>query len=179
MDLIALLRQLLNLPEATEQELHAALSSLHEQSQKAGVAVPAAFEQIAALKTEADKQTVDLTQYVPIQTVTSMQEQIAALSSEINQTKANTLIEAALKSGKLLPAQRQWAEDLAKTNLAALQSFIDGAPQVAALTGQQTTTAIGQTDKAAALTQEQKSVADALGYSESEYRTVVLGEKSE
>lgn len=95
-----------------------------------------ATAQIAALTAAAGKP--DPAQYVPIGVVAELQQQVAALSAQHAGREVDEIVQAALTAGKLLPAQESWARDLGKSNVAALKSFIESAPRVAALTGQQT-----------------------------------------
>jgi phage I-like protein len=90
--------------------------------------------EIAALKT----QTPDLAKYVPVETVTQLQTQIADLSTRLNQAELDDVIEVALSSGKLLPTMETWARELGKSNLAALKDYVAKNPAIAALSGNQT-----------------------------------------
>lgn len=95
-----------------------------------------ATAQIAALTAAAGKP--DPAKYVPIDVVSDLQRQVAALSEQTAGREVDEIVQTALTAGKLLPAQESWARDLGKSNLAALKSFIESAPKVAALTGNQT-----------------------------------------
>ncbi len=109
---------------ATEEEALAALTALtagHET-------------QVAALKSA----TPDLSKFVPIETMTELRNQVVTLTASLNATQIDDLVEVALSSGKLLPAQETWARDLGKSNLAALTGYLDTAQPVAALTSTQT-----------------------------------------
>ena len=90
--------------------------------------------EIAALKSA----TPDLSRFVPVETMTELRNQVAALSAKLNGKEVDDLVEVALTSGKLLPAQESWARDLGKSNLAALTAYLDTAQPVAALSGTQT-----------------------------------------
>lgn len=106
-----LLQQLFGLPEASEEELKAALSALL-QAKPQSVALSAdVFTQlaekdnrIAALSAQSGKP--DLTQYAPVALVQELQGQLAALTAERAADKGSELITAALSAGKLLPAQK-------------------------------------------------------------------------
>jgi phage I-like protein len=90
--------------------------------------------QIAALKT----QTPDPAKFVPVETVAVLQGQIADLSTRLNQSELDDVIQAALTSGKLIPAMEGWARDLGKADLAQLKAYIEKNPAIAALSGNQT-----------------------------------------
>lgn len=80
----------------------------------------------------------DPAQYVPIAVVTDMHTRIAALSSQVTGRELDEVVQDALKAGKLLPPQEAWARSLGQSNLAALKSFLETAPAIAALNGNQT-----------------------------------------
>ena len=88
---------------------------------------------IAALSAQSGKP--DLTQYAPVALVQELQGQLAALTAERAADKGSELITAALSAGKLLPAQKEWAEGVLKQEggLAFLSGYIDNAQPVAAL----------------------------------------------
>ncbi|PVX80046.1 phage protease [Paraburkholderia unamae] len=92
--------------------------------------------QIAALTAAAGKP--DPSKYVPLSALTDLQSQVAVLTSQVAGRELDEVIEAALTAGKLLPTQEAWARELGKSNLGALKSFVESAPKLAALTGQQT-----------------------------------------
>ncbi|WP_066568057.1 phage protease [Snodgrassella sp. CFCC 13594] len=185
MDLVALLRQVFQTPEATEDEMKAALSALIEKQKQQPVALSAVFDElqtrdtkIAALTADGGKQP-DPAKFVSVEVMKDLQTQIAALSAQINGDKASTVIADALASGKLLPAQKDWAAGLAKTEggLAQLTAYLGTVTPVAALGGTQTATQPPAGDKTVALTAEQTAAAKMLGMSDVEYRTQVLEQK--
>ena len=120
----------LGLPETTaEADAIAGVAALKAKADAATV-------EIAALKT-GGATAPDPSKYVPIGIVQDMQTQLAALSGRLVDDEAGRVIEQAIASGKLVEGQRQWAADLGKTNLAALKSYVDTAPAIAALAGMQ------------------------------------------
>lgn len=148
----------LGLPEATSEE--AAITAV--------AALRAKADQVTGLQTEVaalKAATPDPAQYVPIATMQSLQTEVAALRTQVQTGEAAQVIDAAVKDGKLLPAQREWAETLGKTNLAALKSFIATAPKIAPADGQrQTSGDPTQGDKGAAgLTATELAVCKAMG----------------
>lgn len=90
--------------------------------------------EITALKSAAP----DLSKFVPVETMTELRNQVATLTASLNGKTVDDLVEVALSSGKLLPAQESWARDLGKSNLVALTAYLDTAQAVTALTGTQT-----------------------------------------
>ncbi|HEZ3875939.1 TPA: hypothetical protein WIB97_001224, partial [Neisseria meningitidis] len=123
---------------------------------------------IAALTAQTAKP--DLTKYAPISVVQELQSKVAALTAKQEADKGNELITAALTSGKLLPAQKEWAEGVLKQpgGLAFLTGFIENAQPVAALAGSQTG-GKAPDERVAALTAEEAAAAKMLGMSGEEF----------
>ena len=90
--------------------------------------------QVAALKA----QSPDPAKFVPVETMQQLQTQVASVTSRLNAGEVADVVEAALTAGKLLPAQKEWAVELGKSNLAALKSYVEKTPAIAALGGMQT-----------------------------------------
>lgn len=128
MELLKKLLAALGLPETTaEGDAIAAVAALKAKAD-------GAENQIAALKAA----TPDPAKFVPVETMQAMQGQIAALSARINDDEAGRLIEGAIAEGKLSEAQREWAQALGKSDIAALRAYVASAPAIAALKGMQT-----------------------------------------
>lgn len=163
--ILELLRKLLGLADtATEAEILEALTQSVGQLPKDGEGNDAATaslsrlitlhqsqstsltnkdQEIAALKTAASVAALksgqpDLTKYVPIEAVQTMQTELAALTAKVNGGEVSTLIEEAIKDGKLPMSMKAWAEGVGKQDVAALKSYIDNAAPIAALTKLQT-----------------------------------------
>lgn len=182
-EILNLLREAFNLPNATEQQLQTALTALL-QTKPADVALSSAFtliseqsKRIGALTAQAGNP--DPSKLVPIETMRALQEQIAALSAQINHNQSAQVIENAIAQGKLLPAQQQWATNLAATpeGLAQLKSYLETMPAITSLTAQsgQQSMANAKAGNLAALSSEDKAAAKALGYSETEYQELMKG----
>ncbi len=131
-------------PEVNEtlKKLLAALGLAETTAEGDAIAAVAALKakadgadtQIAALKAAAP----DPAKFVPVETMQAMQGQIAALSARINDDEAGRLIETAIGEGKLSEPQREWAQALGKSDIAALRAYVASAPAIAALKGMQT-----------------------------------------
>lgn len=178
-DILKLLRQLFKMPDANETQLQAALTAL-AASQPAEVALSAVFttlseqtQKIAALSAQAGNP--DPAKLVPIELMQSLHQQVAVLTAQLQNKDKTEVIDKALSEGKLLPAQKQWATDLAATpaGLAQLKSYLDTVPGVAVLSGEQQGAANAAAEKTITLTSEDKEAAKALGYSETEYLEIV------
>ncbi|HRD35076.1 MAG TPA: phage protease [Rhodocyclaceae bacterium] len=140
---------------------------------------------VAALKTRADQAqsqlaalsaaTPDPAKFVPIAVVQGLQSNLAALSDRLNSREVDEVVEAALSAGKLLPAQKDWATDLGKSNLAALKQFVATAHPIAALAGTQTGGAAPGGADGNAQTDAQLAVCRALGLSADEFTKAKMG----
>lgn len=173
-----LLQQLLGLPEADEAQLTAALTALLAAKPQTVALNAELFAQLAekdqriAALSAQQPAAPDLTRYAPVSVVQDLQNQIAALTAQRDADKGAELIQAALSAGKLLPAQKEWAENVLKqpNGLAFLTGFIENAQPVAALN--QTQTAAQNVSgglNVAALTVEEAAAAKMLGMSHAEF----------
>lgn len=120
--------------EATDDELKQAAAALLAKAEKLRVTET----ELAALKAAKPDAKPDPAQYVPVATVTQLQSQVAELTTKINKTEIDGLIEGALQAGKLLPPMEQWARELGAKDVALLRAHLDAAAPIAALTGTQT-----------------------------------------
>ncbi|WP_145507530.1 phage protease [Yersinia hibernica] len=150
-ELLEQLRWMLNLPlSTTQEEVMAELMKLIQRlSNDEGTA--AASVNLLQMLDQYDTQIAALTAQVttpdPVKWV-SVEVMHQAVSEAVTQAQANMaaltsqqcdgLITAALSDGRLLPAQKAWAESLALANPDSLKSFLDKAPKIAALTQTQT-----------------------------------------
>lgn len=129
---------LLGLPEtASEAEISAAVTALKAKTGTQETEITALKTETATLKTQAT-QTPDPAKFVPVETVTALQGQVAALTTRLNESELEDVVQVALSSGKLLPAMESWARDLGKSNLPALKDYLAKNPAIAALSGNQT-----------------------------------------
>jgi phage I-like protein len=110
-----------------------ALSGVASLKSKADSA-DALTTEVAALKAKAP----DPAKFVPIETMQALQTDVAALRAKDTDREISEVVTAALSAGKLLPAQEAWARDLGKSNMAALKSYVETAPVIAALKSTQT-----------------------------------------
>jgi phage I-like protein len=139
-----------------------------------------ALSAVAALKAKAEQvdglqgqvaalsaQKPDPSKFVAVETMQALQNQVAALTAQVTGDKVTQLVESALTAGKLLPPQKDWALDLGKSNLAALNAYLEKTPAIVALNGTQTDgrPPVGADGKLAALTATEAAVAAQLGVS--------------
>lgn len=157
-ELLMLLRQLLGLPDdADETAIIAALQKMAADLEpgEGGDAGDASLTRFFASVKEKDEKIAALTlaveaaktapgrkpdpaKFVPVEAVTELTQQVAALSARINGGELDTVVAEALKAGKLLPSLEAWARELGTKDLAALKSYVAAAAPVAALVNTQT-----------------------------------------
>ncbi len=133
MDRKLLIKQLGLTDDATDEQITATL----KEAVSAQAALKASQSELAALKAAPPAASVDPAKYVPIQVVTDMQSELAALSAQVQTGGLDKLIDDAKDDGRLLPSMESWARDLGQSNIAALKTFLDSAKPMAALKGQQ------------------------------------------
>lgn len=142
--------------------------------------------QIAALKaqiSDAEKANgVDPAKYVPVGTYNELITQLAALSADHESLTVDQVIEEAESDGKFIAAgEKDYLKSLGNTNMAALKATLDGRPSVAALKGEKQTKNDKPDDKdktgVAALTADQKLIADQTGISHEDYATALANDK--
>ncbi len=137
------------------------------------VALKAKAGEVDGLKTEVvalKAQTPDPAKFVPVETMRTMQTDLAALRADLTNRDVNETIEAALDAGKLLPAQEPWARELGKTNLAALKTYIETAQPITALKRTQTDGKGPEGNQGGELDETQLAVCKQLGVSPEDYK---------
>lgn len=148
-ELLNNLRWMLNMPvTATQDEIVAELQKAIDQIKSVATSVTAApgFDIVALVKSQVEQITAlnlaannpDPAKFVAVATMQALQTELASLRAEKLEREVNEVIQAALTSGKLLPAQEEWARNLGKHNIASLRAYVDTAQPIAALTGTQT-----------------------------------------
>lgn len=151
-ELLEQLRWMLNLPlSATADDIKAELQKLIDKISNgqgpaaASVGLVSILEnhdsQVAALTAQLD--TPDPARFVAVevmnQAITQAREAgQQAGAAALATTQTETLIEAALNDGRLLPAQKEWALGLGKANPDSLRTYLEKQPPIAALTVTQT-----------------------------------------
>lgn len=157
-------------PETTEAEAIVAVAALKAQV-AAPPAVPVALATALKLQAGADLTAacsaitaLQATDATATSTIAALQGEIVALKAKGAGDEVETLVSAALTEGKLLPAQKDWALNMGRQNVASLKAFIAATPVLAASTPQ----AEGDPGKAgkAALSAEQSEVFAMFGISQ-------------
>lgn len=108
----------------------------------------------------------DPAKFVPISTVEQLKTDLAALTARTRDREVSELVDQGLADGRLLPAQKDWATKLGKSDLVALSSYLATTPAIAALTSTQTKGKApdkGAVDDAANLAADELAVCSATG----------------
>lgn len=157
------MRALLGLPDtADEAAVCKALEELKNGSQAAQAALKAASAQGDA----------------HLAALAALQTQMAALSKRDSERELDAVIAAAKREGKLTAALEPWARDLGGKDLAALTAYLEKVPAIDALKGgTQTDGKTPKNEGDAALTAEDKYMAQQFGMSEEDYAKMVQGGK--
>jgi phage I-like protein len=180
-ELLRSLRWMLNLPETStpediKAELQKVVDYITQNQQKSGTAAASSLldiltardEQVASLSAQA----YDPAKHIPVAAFTELQARYAALSQTSATQEVDTLIQAALSDGRLLPAQESWAKDYGQKDMAGFKDWLDKAPKLAALTQTQTKTFIPPKpeDKVntASMSAEQLAICSAFGHDPAE-----------
>jgi phage I-like protein len=151
-ELLEQLRWMLNLPVgATADDIKAQLQKLIEQikTDNPEATAVASFSIATLLGNQAGKIAAlsqqinaagapDPARYVPLTVMKDLQDQIAALSTQLGTDSVAKVVDDAIAAGRLLTVQAPWARELGRTNMAALNQYLQSAPCIAALTGSQT-----------------------------------------
>lgn len=154
------------------------IAALSAQSKKPDPAKVATAEnqltlqqQIAALAAQVNNP--DPAKVVPVETMQALHQQVAALSAQIHKNESLQVINEAIKDGKLLPAQKEWAEQLAATpdGISQLKNYLATIPQIASLSAQfqPQSTGCANQNSVAALSADDREAAKMLGYTEKDY----------
>ena len=152
----------------------AALSAQSKKPDPAKVATAEnqpTLQQIAALAAQVNNP--DPAKVVPVETMQALHQQVAALSAQIHKNESLQVINEAIKEGKLLPVQKEWAEQLADTpdGISQLKNYLATIPQIASLSAQFQPQSAGcaNQNSVAALSADDREAAKMLGYTEKEY----------
>lgn len=112
----------------------------------------------------------DPAKYVALSDLQAVQSELNGLKQQMKDKERDALIQVALSDGRLLPAQKEWAENLGKQNLVALSDFLKTVTPNPALNGTQS----GGEDpnkgaEKVALSAAEIAAAKSLGLSEAAY----------
>lgn len=173
--MLKLLQQLFDAPNASEAEIMEKLTALSAAKGDAKVALSAVYDELKtqtaqAVALSAQVANPDPTKFVALSHMQAVQTELNALKAQHAKEKADSLITQALSDGRLLPAQKAWAENLAQTNFVALSDYLATVTPNAALAGGMQAKD-EPVDKPVALSAEELAAAKMLGMSEAEFMT--------
>lgn len=115
---------------ATDADIDTALAALRTTADQ----VQPLQAELAAARTA----TADPTKYVPVQVVTELRTELAALTAAQLDREVAELVTAALDDGRLSPAQEPWAMEHGRKDIESLRAYLKTAQPIAALRGTQT-----------------------------------------
>ncbi|MBE2895462.1 hypothetical protein HPC38_01020 [Pasteurellaceae bacterium HPA106] len=173
--MLELLKKLFNLPAASEDALKEKLVALSNQQEKSGVAITDVYGRLE--KANADvvalsEKAPDPKEYVALSELQAVQAQLNKLQSEVNADKVKNMIDVALSEGRLLPAQKAWAEKLGAKDATALSEYLQATAPAAFTQSQSEGKNPNEADKVA-LSEEQRAAAKMLGMTDAEFQAIL------
>jgi phage I-like protein len=178
MNLLQLLIAALSLKaDASEQEAMLAVSALKAKAEGAPL-IPQPLAAALSIKVDGDVQTAVTaietlkakaagSDSSTVQTMLTLQTQVAELTARLQGDEVAQLVAQGLKEGKLMPATEKWATELGKANLAQLKSFLASAPAIGLGTTQTGGRDPGQSPDG--LSDEERLVCAQLGLSPADF----------
>jgi phage I-like protein len=124
--------------------------------------------EIAALKSAGGKP--DPAKYVPAKDFEELKKEVVSLKSEQTSGTVAALVSQGVEDGKLLPVQKDWATELGNKDVAALKSYLEKTPAIAALKGSQTRGKSPEGADDEVLTADELAVCKNLGISAEDYK---------
>ena len=150
--------------------------ALAKVSSKLGLAADASAEAVlTALEQKATAAAKngnpDPEKFVPREMFDSLSNQVKELAKAGADREANEAVDAAVKAGKIAPAQKAWALEYASSNLKGFNAFVEGAPVIVA--GGQADGKDKPEAAAAKLDGDQKTICDQLGITGKQFSEAV------
>jgi phage I-like protein len=141
MDLAKLLALLGLAATATEADVTAKITALSARPAIPGglvtaLGLTATADEATALSAITALKAASATDPATLTAMQALQTQVAALQGQINDRQVTELVDGAIAAKKLVPAQKDWAMGLGRSNLTALKGYIDSAVPIAGLGGQ-------------------------------------------
>lgn len=151
--------------DATAEEVVEKIEEkIEEEAEKKAEAEIAAAKKKMQTETAAAGGKVDPAKYVPIEAFEDVAGRLQKLETASAQTAAHAAVDDAVKAGKVTPAMKSWALELASADMTKFQSFVKTAPVVVKSGASDLPAAPPET--ASALSDVQKDVCKSLGISE-------------
>lgn len=159
--------------DATDEQITEKLTALSAAKGDSPVALSDVYTELAKEKSQvvalsAKVNNPDPAKFVALSDLQMVQTELNSLKQQINDKERDDLIKTALSDGRLLPGQKQWAEDLGKSNLQALSKFLETTSPNPALSGQPQA-GNPPSEQKVALSAGEVAAAKALGLSESAF----------
>lgn len=154
--------------DASDEDIQNALNNLKDSADL----VPQLQQDLASAKAA----TPDPTKYVSVDVVEDLKKDVAALKNIQITSEVNDLVSTGLAEGRLLPAQESWARELGSKDVAALKSYLEKTPAIAALKGQQSRGVAPVPTTAEELSPEALAVCKQMGLSAADYLATLKGE---
>ena len=122
----------------SDEQRQAVLKKVDDLTSKAGDA-DALTDEVAALKANAGRDGVDLSQYVPKKMYDDAVVEVASLKAENSGHSIDQLVNDAMDEGRAFAREQQYLKDFGKQQgVAALKTMLDSRAPIAALKGKQT-----------------------------------------
>ncbi|HDL4125900.1 TPA: phage protease [Mannheimia haemolytica] len=114
---------------ATDEQITEKLTALEKAKGDSPVALSDVYTELAKEKSQvvalsAKVNHPDPAKFVALSDLQAVQTELNGLKQQINDKERDALIQTALSDGRLLPAQKAWAEKLGKQDLVALSDFL-------------------------------------------------------
>lgn len=127
---------------ATDEQINEKLTALSVAKGDSPVALSDVYAELAKEKNQvvalsAKVNNPDPSRFVALSDLQVVQTELNNLKQQMNDKERDALIQTALSDGRLLPAQKAWAEELGKQNLVALSDFLKTVSPNPALAGSQ------------------------------------------
>jgi phage I-like protein len=87
-------------------------------------------KELAAKEGQARTAVTDPTKYVPMEQFQAVASRLRTLEDSQATEKATSVVEAAMKGGKITPATKDWAIAYASKDLAGFEAFVAAAPEI-------------------------------------------------
>ncbi|MCT8785044.1 phage protease [Glaesserella parasuis] len=161
--------------QATDDEITTKLTALSAAKGDSQVALSDVYAELAkeqgqVVALTAKVNNPDPAKFVALSDLQAVQTELNQIKQQMNDKERDALIQSALSDGRLLPAQKAWAEKLGKENLVALSDYLATVSPNPALAGTQS----GGKDpneqtQTVALSAAEMAGAKALGLTPEEY----------
>lgn len=172
MDLLTLVALLGLTAGATAADVTTAIAALMARplvpaALSTALGLPATADEAAAVAALTRKLgTPDAT---TLQAMAALQAQVATLSAQANSRAVTETVDAAIAAHKLVPAQRDWAMNTGKADMATLTTYLAATPAIAGLAGQTAGRNEAPNTPVAALSASQALLAQQLGLDPAKY----------